>query len=180
MRSSFPPPPSAPDHDEIVNLFSTVPEFEVFGSLFDWSFLLTATASAAIRWGMKKVTGFDDERSTITDPILLDLNEKLQYWSTDIKTVLRDLLLKPRKPPFPDSEWRNIIEGRAIDLNKVHADIHSDHIATEISARHGDIPANAISSATYTSSLNGTAPLIRSANSSRRPPTSRRWSSPCA
>ncbi|KAF5310484.1 hypothetical protein D9611_012321 [Ephemerocybe angulata] len=58
MRSSFPPPPSASD---IVNLFSTVPEYEVFGSLFDWTFLLTATASAVVRWGAKKVNGYDDD-----------------------------------------------------------------------------------------------------------------------
>jgi hypothetical protein len=61
MRSSFPPPPSTPDQqDAVVNLFSTVPEYEVFGSLFDWTFLLASAASAFVFWFAKKVTGSDD------------------------------------------------------------------------------------------------------------------------
>lgn len=39
------------------NLFSTIPEYEVFGSLFDWSFLISAGASAAVRWGAERVNG---------------------------------------------------------------------------------------------------------------------------
>ncbi|KAF8900147.1 Abscisic acid G-protein coupled receptor-domain-containing protein [Gymnopilus junonius] len=53
MRSSFPPPTI--DVDE--NLFSTIPAYEVFGSLFDWSFLLAAGASVFVRWGAERVNG---------------------------------------------------------------------------------------------------------------------------
>jgi len=51
LRTSFPSPPSRPDAEvEDINLFSTLPEYELFGSLFDGSFLLIALASAAMRW----------------------------------------------------------------------------------------------------------------------------------
>lgn len=43
----------------INNLFTTIPEFEVFGSLFDWSFLIAAGASAFVRWGAERVDGAD-------------------------------------------------------------------------------------------------------------------------
>jgi len=56
MRSSFPPTPK-PSHDsvEVVNLFSTIPPYEVFGSLFDWTFLVVAITSTAMRWGAQKI-----------------------------------------------------------------------------------------------------------------------------
>jgi len=61
LRTSFPPPPRKPDDDTIaVNLFSTIPEYEVFGSLFDWSFLFAAGASAFVRWGAEKVNGLEN------------------------------------------------------------------------------------------------------------------------
>ena len=61
MRSSFPPPPTKPDADAAVtNLFSTIPEYEVFGSLFDWSFLASFVASAFVRYGAERVNGDDD------------------------------------------------------------------------------------------------------------------------
>ncbi|PFH50378.1 hypothetical protein AMATHDRAFT_61214 [Amanita thiersii Skay4041] len=58
MRASFPPPPKLPDgndNTEAINLFSTIPAYEVFGSLFDWSFLLAAGVSAFVRWGAQKM-----------------------------------------------------------------------------------------------------------------------------
>jgi hypothetical protein len=65
MRSSFPPPPPSPDDigadpDAAKNLFSTIPAYEVFGSLFDWSFLLAAGASLVVRWGAERVNGSGD------------------------------------------------------------------------------------------------------------------------
>ncbi|KAF9472678.1 G protein-coupled receptor 89 [Pholiota conissans] len=62
MRSSFPPPPPSDLGDiegisDTTNLFSTIPEYEVFGSLFDWSFLLAAGASVFVRWGAERVNG---------------------------------------------------------------------------------------------------------------------------
>jgi len=54
MRSSF--PPSSSPEEETENLFSTIPAYEVFGSMFDWSFLLAACVSALVRWTMEKLT----------------------------------------------------------------------------------------------------------------------------
>jgi hypothetical protein len=58
LRTLFPPPPIIPG--EATNLFSTVPEFEVFGSLFDWSFLIAAGSSAFFRWAADRVNGTGD------------------------------------------------------------------------------------------------------------------------
>ncbi|KAF8346552.1 G protein-coupled receptor 89 [Amanita rubescens] len=60
MRSSFPPPPKPPGDEDVVNLFSTIPPYEVFGSLFDWSFLIVAITSAAVRWGAQKMNNVGD------------------------------------------------------------------------------------------------------------------------
>ncbi|KAJ6626017.1 Abscisic acid G-protein coupled receptor-domain-containing protein [Mycena sp. CBHHK59/15] len=64
LRTSFPPAPFSPSsyaapqgEDSPVNLFSTIPEFEVFGSLFDWSFLISASSSLVVRWAANKVNG---------------------------------------------------------------------------------------------------------------------------
>ncbi|KAJ7258067.1 Abscisic acid G-protein coupled receptor-domain-containing protein [Mycena haematopus] len=60
LRSSFPPPsslPSSTDESSPTNLFSTIPEFQVFGSLFDWAFFISATGSFAVRWAANKVNG---------------------------------------------------------------------------------------------------------------------------
>ncbi|KAF9812777.1 hypothetical protein IEO21_05980 [Rhodonia placenta] len=53
LRTSFPPPPVRPDtgaKEDSVNLFSTLPEYQLFGALFDGSFLIAAGASALVRW----------------------------------------------------------------------------------------------------------------------------------
>ena len=60
LRTSFPPPPARPDVDAdegIVNLFSTLPEYQFFGPLFDGSFLLAAAATGAVRWLGDRVLG---------------------------------------------------------------------------------------------------------------------------
>lgn len=61
LRTSFPPPPIPPEsvdeEDNIKNLFSTIPQFEVFGSLFNWSLLIAAGASGFARWAADKVNG---------------------------------------------------------------------------------------------------------------------------
>ena len=66
MRASFPPPPSVitafvdsssmHTTTTMTNLFSTIPAYEVFGSLFDWTFLISAGASLLIKyvlWGVQ-------------------------------------------------------------------------------------------------------------------------------
>ncbi|KDR78231.1 hypothetical protein GALMADRAFT_65417 [Galerina marginata CBS 339.88] len=62
MRSSFPPPPpttpgGSADQKADQNLFSTIPAYEVFGALFDWSFLISAAVSVFVRWGAERVNG---------------------------------------------------------------------------------------------------------------------------
>ncbi|PCH43230.1 hypothetical protein WOLCODRAFT_73912 [Wolfiporia cocos MD-104 SS10] len=53
LRTTFPPPPVRPDggaDDRTVNLFSTLPKYQLFGALFDGSFLVAAGGSAVVRW----------------------------------------------------------------------------------------------------------------------------------
>ncbi|KZP33174.1 G protein-coupled receptor 89 [Athelia psychrophila] len=58
LRTSFPPPATRPDLEPAeVNLFSTIPEYELFGSLFDVSFLVAAGLSAVVRWTGERVNG---------------------------------------------------------------------------------------------------------------------------
>ncbi|KAI8996260.1 Abscisic acid G-protein coupled receptor-domain-containing protein [Trametes punicea] len=60
LRTSFPPPPSRPDVDAdtgIVNLFSTLPEYQFFGPLFDGAFLLAAALTTIVRWLGDRVPG---------------------------------------------------------------------------------------------------------------------------
>ncbi|TFK19653.1 hypothetical protein FA15DRAFT_674243 [Coprinopsis marcescibilis] len=63
MRSSFPPPPEPTDgsQENAVNLFSTIPEYELFGSLFDWTFLLAAFMYALLRWAAEKMNAIGDD-----------------------------------------------------------------------------------------------------------------------
>ncbi|GJE89102.1 abscisic acid G-protein coupled receptor-domain-containing protein [Phanerochaete sordida] len=49
LRTSFPPPPARPDAPP-ANLFATLPEYHVFGALFDSALLVTAGASAVVAW----------------------------------------------------------------------------------------------------------------------------------
>lgn len=56
LRASF-PPSSGPEH-ETTSLFSTLPAYEVFGPLFDGSFLLSALVSGFVRWLGGRVNGY--------------------------------------------------------------------------------------------------------------------------
>jgi hypothetical protein len=49
LRTSFPPPPPVVGSEDY-NLFSTLPEFQLTGSLFDWSYVLSALVGAAVWW----------------------------------------------------------------------------------------------------------------------------------
>ncbi|KAI0341159.1 hypothetical protein BDW22DRAFT_1446209 [Trametopsis cervina] len=58
LRTSFPPPLSRTDAvaDVVeINLFSTLPEYQVFGAVFDGSFLMSAGVSALVRWFNQKI-----------------------------------------------------------------------------------------------------------------------------
>jgi len=54
-QTRTPPPPDAAA--DTANLFSTIPAYEVFGSLFDCSFLLAAGSCAFVRWFGERVNG---------------------------------------------------------------------------------------------------------------------------
>lgn len=64
LRTSFPPPPVRPDtgaNEDSVNLFSTLPEYQLFGALFDGSFLIAAGASALVRWFSDRINRLSEE-----------------------------------------------------------------------------------------------------------------------
>jgi hypothetical protein len=50
LRASFPPPAYSAPGANLPSLFSTLPQFEVFGPLFDLSFVLSALVSGVVRW----------------------------------------------------------------------------------------------------------------------------------
>ncbi|THV03548.1 hypothetical protein K435DRAFT_747819 [Dendrothele bispora CBS 962.96] len=59
MRNLFPPTiPETQPTDSVpgdTNLFSTIPPFEVFGRLFDWSFLCAAGVTAGVLWFRRRL-----------------------------------------------------------------------------------------------------------------------------
>ncbi|EIM84211.1 uncharacterized protein STEHIDRAFT_112650 [Stereum hirsutum FP-91666 SS1] len=67
LRTSFPPPavpairiPTGevdPSQGEITNLFSTLPAYEIFGPVFDWSFLLSVVLAAGGEWVRERFMG---------------------------------------------------------------------------------------------------------------------------
>ncbi|KAH8092180.1 Abscisic acid G-protein coupled receptor-domain-containing protein [Cristinia sonorae] len=60
LRTSFPPPSLRPDMESdegTINLFSTLPEFQVFGSLFDGSYLVAAGVTAVVLWFDERING---------------------------------------------------------------------------------------------------------------------------
>ncbi|KAF8315014.1 hypothetical protein DL93DRAFT_2167049 [Clavulina sp. PMI_390] len=50
LRTSFPSPAYPGANGQVVSLFSTLPQFEVFGPLFDTSFVISALVSGFVRW----------------------------------------------------------------------------------------------------------------------------------
>lgn len=53
-------------------------------------------------------------------PSLRQTIDLLTRFSVDVKKTKRSLLLSQSAPEFPESEWANIIAGRAINLDVVH------------------------------------------------------------
>ncbi|KAG2031135.1 Abscisic acid G-protein coupled receptor-domain-containing protein [Suillus americanus] len=68
LRTTFPPTvspviddsqnPQGPS-DDSMNLFATLPEYSLFGGLFDWSFLIGAAGCAFARWARSSFEGDD-------------------------------------------------------------------------------------------------------------------------
>jgi hypothetical protein len=58
LRTMFPPPVTDSLGDN-QNLFSTIPTYEVFGSLFDWAFLLSSAGTGLAKWGVSKFSEWE-------------------------------------------------------------------------------------------------------------------------
>ena len=82
-------------------------------------------------------------RGSIIDnqhPVLLEINRTLSAWnktSQTWKAVYQGLLNKPRKPPFPLEQWKNIIQSKPVSLDRVLDRFQHDSITNEISERVG-------------------------------------------
>ncbi|KAG2131647.1 Abscisic acid G-protein coupled receptor-domain-containing protein [Suillus clintonianus] len=62
LRTTFPPAASGDSQgasDDSMNLFATLPEYSLFGGLFDWSFLIGAAGCALARWARSSFEGDD-------------------------------------------------------------------------------------------------------------------------
>ncbi|KAF5335350.1 hypothetical protein D9611_011684 [Ephemerocybe angulata] len=82
----------------------------------------------------------DDEfSSNITDSSCLRNQELLRLFKLDISFTLSDIELSPSAPlGFPESEWRKIIEGHAVNLNTVLGHLHFREAPEPSHGRLGD------------------------------------------
>lgn len=71
----------------------------------------------------------------VIDPILQMTWWQLSLFSQDTKTIINDLQIATDKPPFPSSEWENIIYGYPIDLDKVYSSMSTGHFDAHVSSR---------------------------------------------
>lgn len=82
-------------------------------------------------------------RQKVNDPILDDINELFAIWNDGLKGtsryVIQNLYNQPNRPPFPDSEWENIIKGRAVNLDNVFSRYHTDYMPNTVSSSIGEI-----------------------------------------
>ena len=58
-------------------------------------------------------------------PSLAQTQASLENFSRDLKLAKVSLLNSPRLPQFPDTEWTNLLSGRAVDLDHVLAGQYS-------------------------------------------------------
>ncbi|KAF5342314.1 hypothetical protein D9611_001369 [Ephemerocybe angulata] len=81
----------------------------------------------------------DEYSSNITDASCLRNQELLRLFKLDVSFTLSDIELSPSAPlGFPESEWRKIIEGHAVNLNTVLGHLHFREAPESSSARLGD------------------------------------------
>ena len=63
--------------------------------------------------------------SVTLSPSLTRTLELLKLYAVDLKRTKRSLINSPTCPEFPDSEWTNIIAGRAVNLDNVLSGYYS-------------------------------------------------------
>ncbi|KAG2350140.1 hypothetical protein BDR05DRAFT_869568, partial [Suillus weaverae] len=52
----------------------------------------------------------------------------LENFATDPKSVVADILSIPGCPPFPPSEWLNVVQWKYVDLGKVLNSAHTTEL----------------------------------------------------
>ena len=60
----------------------------------------------------------ENKRTTLRDTLAKTL-KLIEIYTIDPKATKRSLVNEPDCPEFPDSEWKNIISGRAVNLDAV-------------------------------------------------------------
>ena len=84
--------------------------------------------------------GFQGSVIVNDDPILRRVNESLSAWNRKKSTwqaVFQDLSNQLGKPPFPVSEWKNLVQGQVIDLDKVFSQHKRNGITSKVSEKIG-------------------------------------------
>lgn len=75
------------------------------------------------------VKGRQDKRTVLRDTLAKTL-KLIEAYTIDPKATKRSLVNEPDCPEFPDVEWKNIISGRAVNLNAV--------LSGQLSTTHDD------------------------------------------
>ena len=75
------------------------------------------------------VSGRQDKRIVLRDSLAKTL-KLIEIYTVDPKTTKRSLVNEPDCPEFPDSEWKHIITGRAVNLDAV--------LSGQLSTTHDD------------------------------------------
>jgi hypothetical protein len=75
------------------------------------------------------VSGRRDKRAVLRDSLSKTL-KLIEVYTIDPKATKRSLVNEPDCPEFPDSEWKNIIAGRAVNLDAV--------LSGQLSTTHDD------------------------------------------
>lgn len=76
---------------------------------------------AALPWVVQEKRGAFAPLS----PSLEQTHTLIENYTRDIKAAKASLYVAPRLPQFPNSEWSNLLCGRAIDLGHVLAGTYS-------------------------------------------------------
>ncbi|TDL27793.1 hypothetical protein BD410DRAFT_703684, partial [Rickenella mellea] len=71
------------------------------------------------------------------DPRLKETRELLRAYGSNPKQTLQSIHGSFSRPEFPESEWLNLIKGRAVDLDTVYSAFNTDHIDTRQTSQYG-------------------------------------------